>query len=139
MPKLSLHFMCQDVPYHAFYSSYATDNTECNYVKIMTSTVTQYELLADIYNYTKNKNKLLNLSVIKLWQIISLAVTGSRLEKTPRDNYISKCNCYCIMAIASKALHQINWGTPCYNIGHWRDDFLPYFLVPPISSHVLCT
>ena len=34
---------------------------------------------------------------------------------------ISRHSCYCIMSIASKALHQIefNWSSPCYNIKHW--------------------
>ena len=71
--------------------------------------------------------------------------TVSRLEKTPGDNYTHlNITAYCIMAIISKALHQIKVYqtqlrySPCYNIEHWLQAFLPRKLLS-ISSHVLPT
>ena len=92
-------------------------------------------------NYTRiknNKRLLLNLSVIKLWQFVSLTVTVFRLEKIPGDNY-THLNITTIVSWLSLAKHYIN-ANKIWVVQH-RSLALPllsssaYF---KFQSHVLC-
>ena len=79
-------------------------------------------------NYTRNKNNK-RLKPFG-YKVMTIYVTHGYCFQTWEDSWgqldTSTHNCYRIMGIASKALHQINhnWGSPCYNLEHWLQAFL---------------
>ena len=102
------------------------------------------ELLAVFTLYEEQNNNGLKPFGYK---VMTIYVTRGYCFQTWEDSWgqldTSTHNCYCIMGIASKALHQIN-----HNLGSLATTLSTgskhscqenYFLAPPISSCVLCT
>ena len=96
------------------------------------------KLLADLKLYKDNNRLLLKPFSYKVMTIyITHGYYFQALEDSWGHLHTSKLNCYCIMTITSKALHQIkhNWLKPR---ALYRSKHSSYFLAPPISTHVLC-
>ena len=76
-------------------------------------------------NYTRIKNDKRHLLKPFGYNVITVFITHGYCFQTWEDSWghlnTSKHNYSCIMAIASKALHQSKqyWVSGCYNIEHW--------------------
>ena len=80
-------------------------------------------------NYTRIKSNMRLLLKPFGYKVITIFITHGYCFQTRENSWghldTSKHNYSCIMAIASKALHQSkqNWGSGCYNIEHWLQAF----------------
>ena len=87
-------------------------------------------------NYTRIKNNKRLLLKPSSYKVITIFITYGYCFQTWEDFRrhldTSKHDYSCIMAIASKAPHQSKQilGSGCYNIEHWLQAFLHYFLAP---------
>ena len=99
------------------------------------------ELLAVFTLYEEQNNNGLKPFGYK---VMTIYVTRGYCFQTWEDSWgqldTSTHNCYCIMGIASKALHQINHnlGSPCYNLEHWLQAFLSRKLLSSSTYFKLC-
>ena len=94
-------------------------------------------------NYTSIKNNKRFLLKPFGYKVITIYITHGYCFQTGEDSWghldTSKHNYSCIMAIASKALHQSKqiWGSGCYNIKSTSSVTKSYYLPANISAHVI--